>query len=95
MIEGTTRKGFAFSIPDNAVDNMELLDAMAEVEESENALAMSRILQLLIGKEQRKHLYDSLRTEDGRVPIPEAAEALKDMLEAMGQKGKNSEPSPE
>ena len=95
MIKGTTKKGFKFQVADNALDNMEHLDAMAEIAEKDSILATSRVLVMLIGKEQRAALYDSLRTEDGRVPIESAAEALKDIFSAMGKRGKNSEPSPE
>lgn len=95
MVKGTTRTGFQFSVPENAMDNMELLDAMAEIASEDSILATGRVLVMLIGKKQRAALYNTLRTEDGRVPIAAAAEALKDIFGAMGERGKNSEPSPE
>lgn len=94
MIEGKTTNGFAFSIPDDAIDNMELVDALADADESGSPLAISRVLLLMIGREQRKKLYDHLRAEDGRVPVEAVGTAMKDMLSAMGTMGKNSEPSP-
>lgn len=79
MITGTTTSGFAYSIPDENVNNMEFLDALAEAED-ENPLRISKVLRLLLGDEQRKALYDRLRDEDGRVPVESVMAELKDIL---------------
>lgn len=44
---------------------------------------------MLLGKEQKKKLYDYLRKEDGRVPIAEVGEAVADVMNAFGNAGKN------
>ena len=41
MIEGRTESGFEYQIADNAMDNMELLDAIAEIDSEDNPLAIS------------------------------------------------------
>lgn len=79
MITGTTASGFAYSIPDENVNNMEFLDALAEAEDG-NPLRISKVLRLLLGDEQRKALYDRLRGEDGRVPVESVMAELKDIL---------------
>jgi len=68
-------------------DNMELVDTLAEASE-EDPLAVSKMVRLILGNEKRK-LYDSLRTEDGRVPVEAVSNALKEIFESFGEKGKN------
>lgn len=88
MITGTTRNGFAFSIDEAVMDDMELVDALAELDDK-SAIAISTVCVKIFGKEQRKALYDSLRTEEGRVPLVEVNEAIADVLNAFGEAGKN------
>ncbi|MCD7838129.1 MAG: hypothetical protein LUG65_04380 [Clostridiales bacterium] len=87
---GTTKSGFSFSVDEvaAAADNMELLDALAEMESDNDPLAVSRVCRLLLGRDTRKALYDHLRTEDGRVPV---AQVVAELLEIMGSTsaGKN------
>ncbi len=87
MITGKTSSGFAFKIKEEQLDNMELVDAIAEAEE--NPVAASRVLKLLLG-DQRKELYDTLRTTDGRVPVEATADAIKEIFAAGGKQAKNS-----
>lgn len=88
MITGKTKTGFAFSLPESTLDNMELLDAVAETDEG-NPLAVSRLCLQLLGKAQRKQLYDHLRDEKGRVPAQAVSRELVEILEAFGKEGKN------
>lgn len=89
MISGTTKSGFAYSIPKDAIDNMELIDALAESND-DNPLAISKVCLLLMGKDTRKSLYDHLRLPDGRVPANAVAEEIMEIFGTFGQKGKNS-----
>ncbi len=50
---------------------------------------------LLLGKEQRKRLYDHIREEDGKVPPQKMGEEIADIIRGYGEQGKNSAPSPE
>ncbi len=88
MIEGKTRSGFAFQLDENAVNNMELVDALAETE-GDDPVAISRVCLLLLGRDTRKRLYDHLRTPEGRVPVDRVSAEIMDMFEAFGSKGKN------
>lgn len=87
MITGTTTSGFAYEIPESALDNMELVDAISESEQ--NPVALSTILQLLLGQEQKKRLYDHLRTETGTVPVEAVSTAIADIFSGYGTEGKN------
>ena len=88
MIEGTTSTGFAFSISEEALNNMELLDAMAEMRDGDH-LSMSKICLMLLGPEQRQRLYDHLRGESGNVPIDAVSRELMEIFNAKGAGGKN------
>ena len=95
MIKGTTESGFASELADSAMDNMELVDALGELDEGGHPFAMCRVCRLLLGEEQRKRLYDHLRTEEGNVPIKALGTEIMEILRGSGDAGKNSAPSPE
>ena len=81
------KSGVTLELDDKVMDNMELVDTLAEASD-EDPLVVSKMVRLILGDE-RKKLYDSLRTEDGRVPVESVSDALKDIFEAFGEKGKN------
>lgn len=81
--------GFKMELDDNVMDNMELVDALAEAD-GEDALAVSKIARMILGKEKRKQLYDYLRTGDGRVPVEAVSNSIKEIFDSFGDKGKNS-----
>lgn len=81
MISGVTKNGFAFEITDERVDNMELIDALADIDDG-NLLAVSKVLNLLLGPEQKKKMYDFVRTEDGIVSAQTVSEMIVEILAA-------------
>lgn len=87
-MDGITKSGFKFHVEESTLDNMELLDALEELSD-DNALAVSRVVKLVLGDEQKKLMYNHLRTPDGRVPIAALQEELEEIFEAFGTKGKN------
>ena len=95
MIQGKTRTGFSYEIAEDTMNNMELVDAMAELDEGGHPFALSRVCLLLLGKEQRKRLYDHIREKDGKVPPQKMGEEIADIIRGYGEQGKNSAPSPE
>lgn len=89
MKKGTLKSGFEFEVNENVLDDMELLDAIHDA--NENPLILPDVVLRVLGsKEQRKRLYDHLRLEDGRVPIQDVSDAIGEMLESIGEDGKNS-----
>ena len=66
MITGKTKSGFVYAIPEQRIHTMELLDALVEVERGSDA-GLSDALNLLLGKDLKKKLYDLHRDEDGIV----------------------------
>ena len=89
MIECTTRSGFTCKLDENVMNNMELVDIMAD-SSMNAAFRVSAAAKLILGPVQKKQLYDHLRTEDGRVPIEKLEETITDIFDFFGQQGKNS-----
>lgn len=94
-ITGTTRSGFRFTLAQDAAKDMELVDDLAALDAGTDPFAMSRVCLRLLGKDQRKRLYDHIRGENGRVAPQTLFQELTDVFTGMGEAGKNSEPSPE
>lgn len=86
MIRGKTNSGFKFEIEDHVLDSMELLDAIMEADESPGAI--SKVVKMILPADQRKKLYDHLRTEKGNVPIMAVAQEVAEIFSA-NQQGKN------
>lgn len=73
MLTGVTSSGFSYEITDDRLNNMELIDAVAEYDETEadgdKAIIMSKVCRLMLGAQQKKALYDHLREPAGNVPV--------------------------
>lgn len=87
MIRGETKSGFRFEVSEELGNDMELLEALAELDGG-NALALLPVCRKVLG-EQKKALYDFLRTEDGRVPVDKVTAEIFDIFAAV-KDGKKS-----
>ena len=83
MIKGKTKSGFSFELDKDRLNNYELLEAIEELEE--NPLVLSRVVNLLLGKEQTKRLKDHLRTENGIVPTEKMSEEITEIFQNQGE----------
>lgn len=81
--------GLELEVNEKAVNNMELLDALEEMTEG-NELAISKVVKLMLGNENRKKLYDFVRDKDGRVPLEIIDKCLTEIMMLLGEQGKNS-----
>ena len=88
MIEGKTKSGFEFSIDENVMNDMRLVDVICELTDGGNKLLISKALTLLLG-DNKKKLYDHVAEEDGRVPMEKIEEEITDIFKAFGPAGKN------
>ena len=73
-----TSTGFVYKINENALNNFELLDLFAEVDE--NPLLLPKVIKLLLGEEDKKRLYDHVRLEDGTVPVDKISNELMEII---------------
>ena len=84
--------GIKLNIDETVLDDIELLDDMVSTDEGD-AMALSPICSKLLGKTEKKKLYDSLRNEQGRVPATAVVPAVVEILTKLGKTeddGKNS-----
>lgn len=86
MIKGKTNSGFEFAIEEHVLDNMELVDAIAEVDEDISKI--SKVVKMILPTDQRKALYDHLRTPNGNVPIMAVVDEVVEIFHYNPQ-GKN------
>lgn len=89
MIHGKTSTGFEFELAENVMDNMELVELMADITETGNPVALGAAMKMMLGAEQYKALCNHLRTEDGRVPVSAVSVAFTEVIKATQEPGKN------
>ena len=53
--KGTLENGFAYEVDENVLDDMRLVDAIAEAE-GENPLKVSKVMTMVLGDEQKERL---------------------------------------
>lgn len=82
----TLKDGYVIELDESKLNNMELLDALSDVEDG-NELAVSRVCKLILGVDARKKLYDHLR-ENGIVPIEKVSNAILEVFNSI-KEGKN------
>ena len=85
--EITLESGLVLQIDENALDDMELLEVLIDLDEGKPS-AVPSVGRHLLGEEQMKKLYESLR-KNGRVPITGYSDAIKEILGKLGETGKN------
>ena len=92
MITAKLKDGFELEIPDEAMNNTELIADVIELDNG-NSLKMVPIARRFLGKEKQDLLYEHLRREDGIVPYDAFCRAMTELLQSF-QAGKNSSASP-
>ena len=91
-----TATGFEYEINKKALNNMELIDALAEIEDNpENLTASVKVITLLLGKEGKKRLYNHVREADGCVPIEKVMAEVTDIFNGGSDDLKKSSSSSE
>jgi hypothetical protein len=68
MIRGTTSTGFEFTADNEQINNAEFLEDYVAMMDG-NTGAVFRIVERVLGKEQKKELHDHIRDERGNVPV--------------------------
>ena len=92
MIKGKTKSGFEFQYEEEVMNDMEVMDAIIEIETGETELNKLRgyttVLSKILGTDGKKKLYDHVRTESGRVPIEAIDNELIEII-SSSKDGKN------
>ena len=82
----TTTSGFKCSINSEVLDDMRLLEMIADLEE--NAMILPKFLTLFLGEKQKEALYKHVETKDGRVPMEPLQTEVAEIIEALGEESK-------
>lgn len=76
-------RGLQVTISAEALDDFELLDDLAQVEQK-NAVRMPSLLRRLVGHEQWRDVIDLARDEStGRVSVEAGAELIREIFEEL------------
>lgn len=78
MIKGKTESGFVYQIPEDNLNNYELIEFIDELDD--NPLVVVKIVNMLLGKEQAKKLKEHVRTKDGLVPAEKMSDELAEIF---------------
>lgn len=88
MIAGRTTTGFEFTVADESLDDMEVLEWLVELDNGSMTHLKDMMIRLL-GEEQKKALYEHCRTTNGRVSAKAVFAEVGDIFRAAGNTGKN------
>lgn len=96
MKTGTTSTGFKFQFNEAKADDMRFVDLIATIADEktpdfERLAGCSRLVEMLLGKEQKAALYEHIgAANDGRVPYADLEKALAEIMAGGGDAVKNS-----
>lgn len=88
MIKGTTKAGFEYEIDMANIEEMGFIEDLAEADEG-NPVALVRVLNKMLGKEQKERMYECYRDKDGRVPSETIKDVIGEMFASVGEDAKN------
>lgn len=83
MIQGITKTGFNFKIEDEVLNDYELLELFAEVDE--NPLLVPKLVKIILGEEQKNALIDHVRNENGIAEVEKVSAELEDILTSSAE----------
>ena len=83
MLKGKTSTGFEFSIPKNTLDNYELVEALGDIDT--NPLAVTKVVNLLLGEEQKDRLKEHVRDEQGIVTSTALMKEIEDIFKTQSE----------
>ena len=77
-----TTSGFKCKLDDTILDDMRLMDMIAELDE--NQLLYPRFVAFLLGADLKEKLYKHIALKDGRVPISALTTEITEIMEQLG-----------
>lgn len=82
MLTGKTTTGFDFTIEDSALDDWELMEVLADIDDGKTQ-KIGTAVKLLLGKEQADLLKEHCRNDEGRVPATAMMAEVGEIFAAM------------
>ena len=84
MIKGKTESGFEFKLDEEVLNDLEFIENLKAVDKGDVTL-LPEVVETVLGKEQKKMLYDHIRSKVGRVKIDLIAVELQEIFKASKQ----------
>lgn len=81
-----TESGFEFETDVRAIQDMEFLEMLGEVDA--NPIIMPKLCEKMLGKTGKRALYDFVRDEDGYVTAEAIAPVVTEIMKAASEKSK-------
>ena len=90
--DGTTRKakarrvqlrGIVVTVPDEALDDFEVLDDIRAVQDEEDASRLPSLLRRLVGNDDYRRVMDALRGPTGRVSVEDGSTFVLELFGAL------------
>ena len=82
VLQGKTESGFEFKISKERLDDIELIDALETFDRE--GYGLSNVLNRLLGVEQKKALYDHVRSKDGIAKASDVIPLVSEIIELCG-----------
>lgn len=86
LLKGKTAAGFAYEVDPDVLNDMELMEDIAEVDK--NPTKLPSVIRAVLGDAQKADFYDHYRAKNGRVPVDVVSAAFVEILSTNNQ-GKN------
>ena len=80
MLKGVTKSGFRFSINENVMNDWEMMEKLAEMED--NPLASVAVIKKMLGKNQYEALKSHLKKKNGRITTEAMMECFTNFMNA-------------
>lgn len=96
MRDGNTSTGFHYSFDEQNLDDMRFVDVLTVVVDENSSLldklaGTSKLLEMLLGKEQKAALYEHIGKEyNGRVPREALEKALEEIMNGAGEEAEKN-----
>lgn len=87
-VKGTTSSGFNFSLDTDDMNDMRVIEALAEIEKG-NVLYVVDLIKLMLGTKQKEALYKHIANKDGKVSPELCMVEIKEIFEKAGEEVKN------
>lgn len=87
MLRGKTESGFEFEIDEEILDDYDFLELLCHIDEGDASLT-TKMVDMLLGEEQKKRLKDHVRAKSGRVSATRLLAEVMEIFNAT-KEGKN------
>lgn len=84
IIKGETSSGFKYAVNKNMLNNVEFLEIFAKVQNGDQ-MKIFELIEMSLGAEQKKQLYDHVRDEEGMVPVDAVSKEISEIFEDLGK----------